>query len=224
MKHIENITPSIILKSGGRPYAAVLDDHPLYADPFSSFLEKTGSFRAVHCFNDKSALLQFLMQQTEKVPLYLFIDIYLQEQTSLPLLNDLKRMYRPLFLIIVSSITNPILINEIMNYKIDGFLSKLSGTDEIATCLQCIINKQQYISPVITEMVKEYNMQDTIPFSTREMEILGLLAKGLTVDAVAKNVQLSRHTIVAHKRSMMAKTKTKTITELLAFARKIDII
>lgn len=213
-----------MLKNGGRPYAAVLDDHPLYADSFSSFLEKTGTFRAVHCFIEQTMLLQFLMQQTEKVPIYLFVDIYLKDQTSLSLLNDLKRIYRPLYIIVVSSITNPILINEIMNYKIDAFLSKFSETDEIATCLQHISNKRKYISPVITDMVKDYNMEDSIPFSGREMEILGLLAKGLTVDAVAQQVQLSRHTIIAHKRSMMAKTKSKTLTELLAFARKIAII
>lgn len=224
MKHIYNSTSDIMLKSGGRPYAAVLDDHPLYADPFSSFLERTGTFRAVHCFNDHARLLQFLMQQTEKVPLYLFIDIYLKEQTSLPLLNDLKRMYKPLYLIVVSSVTNPILINEIMNYKIDGFLSKFSGTDEIATCLQHIGNKRRYISPVIAAMVEDHISRDAVPFSGREMEILGLLARGLSVDAVAASVQLSRHTIIAHKRSMMSKTKSRTLTELLAFARKIALI
>lgn len=221
MKHLEKSTPDF---KGGRPYAAVLDDHPLYTEPFTSFLEKTGVFRAVHSFNQKEELLSFLMLQPGKIPLYLFIDIYLKDQTSLSFLNDLKRMYRPLYLIVVSSVSNPILINEIMNYKIDAFLSKFSETDEIATCLQHINSKQQYISPVITDMVKDYNMEDRIPFSGREMEILGLLAKGLIVDAVAKQVQLSRHTIIAHKRSMMAKTKTKTLTELLAFARKIDII
>lgn len=216
--------PDFLTNFDDNTYAAILDDHQLYAEPFASFLEKTGVFKNVLCFTEESAFIRFLMNQTSKTPIYAFIDFYLKDKTTLHLYNDLKRLYKPLYIIIVSSVTNPILINEILQYKIDGFLSKYSGTEELGIALKYIKSKNQYISPSIINLLSTYNSTNKISFSPRETEILEVLAKGYKVEDAAKILHLSKHTIVTHKRSMMTKTNSKTLTELLAYARKIELI
>ena len=216
--------PDFLTNFDDNTYAAILDDHQLYAEPFASFLEKTGVFKNVLCFTEESAFIRFLMNQTSKTPIYAFIDFYLKDKTTLHLYNDLKRLYKPLYIIIVSSVTNPILINEILQYKIDGFLSKYSGTEELGIALKYIKSKNQYISPSIINLLSTYNSTNKISFSPRETEILEVLAKGYKVEDAAKILHLSKHTIVTHKRSMMTKTNSKTLTELLAYARKNELI
>ncbi|GAA4437480.1 two-component system response regulator DegU [Ravibacter arvi] len=207
-----------------KPLAVVLDDHQLFADSFTCLIEKTGLFEHIHSFTEEGALTDFLLKMKGQPGLFLFADYYLRNTTALRVIQDLQRIYRPIYVVIVSCVTNPILINDILTYRIDGFLSKSSRSDEIVSCIQAIQSGREYISPVIGQMLSAYNQGETNPFSAREVEILIHFANGLTVNATAEKMILSRHTIVSHRRRMMDKTRTKTITELLAYARKIDLI
>ena len=62
------------------------------------------------------------------------------------------------------------------------------------------------------------------PFTSREKELLQFFAKGNNVEQTAKAFFLSKHTIISHRRAMMRKSKTKSIVELLAFAKETNLI
>ncbi len=208
-----------------RPVAIILDDHTLYSEAFASLIEKSSFFQGVYTFAHTEPLMDFILNLKEQREVYLYIDYFLEQgQTTLPVINDLKRFYKPLKTIMVSSVTNPLIINNILTYRIDGFLSKSSGTEEIFACIREIGNKRQFISPYIRQIIERFETGSSIPFSAREIEILAYFSQGLTVNATAERMQLSRHTISSHRRRMMAKSETKSITELLAFARKLELI
>ncbi len=211
--------------SYARPVAIVFDDHNLYAQSFASFLERMGAFQSVYTFNYEEDMLQQLFRMKQQQLVYIFLDYYLQNKVlKLSLINDLKRMYKGVKIIVISSVTNPILINEILQYKIDGFLGKASDLNEITHCLQQIEKQKSYISPYINTIINEYTQLPKIPFSAREIEILQHFAIGHSVNSAALELNLSKHTIVSHRRRMMAKSNTHSITELLAFARKIGLL
>lgn len=207
-----------------KPLALILDDHNLYAESFSVFLEKTGLFRQVHSFTQEETVVEFILKLTTKLRIILFADYYLRNSTALGLIKHLRQVYKPLHIVIVSCVTNPLLISDILMYPIDGFLSKSSNIEEIIACVQVIQDKKRYISPVVDEIVSKFNKIAVQPFSSRELEILTYFANGYTVNATAEKIALSRHTIVSHRRRMMTKTGTNTITELLAYARQLDLI
>jgi len=59
--------------------------------------------------------------------------------------------------------------------------------------------------------------------SVREIEILHYFAQGFSVNETAEKFFLSKHTVVSHRRKMMRKTNTNTITELLSYVRKMGL-
>jgi DNA-binding CsgD family transcriptional regulator len=67
------------------------------------------------------------------------------------------------------------------------------------------------------------NEEDTI-LSEREKELLILMAEGMSSKQIAARLYLSEHTVVAHRKNMMAKTGTGNIAELLALAIRKEII
>lgn len=201
--------------------AIVLDDHLMYTEFFVTHLKKTNLFSHVMGFTTGVDLENYLEKIDPWYKIYLFADYYLNDG---PAVNIIKRLPKSIKVIIVSSILNPILILDILKYKVDGFLSKSSNTEEIITCLLHLNHNEQYISPSIKTIIDEYKDEEVLPFSGREIEILGYFAQGYTVNSTAEKMLLSRHTIISHRRRMMAKTKTNTITELLAYARKIELI
>lgn len=208
-----------------RATAIVFDDHVMYAESFSSFIEKIGFFANVHTYTNSEDLLDCTFRLNGNTRVYLFADYYLGNgKVSLPLINDIRRIYKSIHIVIISCVTNPILIHNLLSNEIDGILSKASGTNEVRLCIQQIENGKRYISPIISQMIQGYDSVDKIPFSAREIEILGHFAQGKTVNDTAAAMQLSKHTIVSHRRRMMKKTNTNSITELLAYARKLELI
>lgn len=203
--------------------AIVFDDHLLFADSFSALIERLELFSAVHTFNDKREFTHFLIKNS-KTKIYLFLDYYLKNENGLMLINEIKRLNRQLTIIIMSSTISPTVVTNVLNYKPQGFISKSSGFDTILQCLTTIAHGHQYICPVISKIADHTDHTEKIPFTARELEILQYFAQGLSIAHTAEKAYLSKHTIVAHRRNMMAKVKVNSITELLLYAREQELI
>ncbi|WP_187328734.1 response regulator transcription factor [Echinicola rosea] len=205
------------------PISIVLDDHLLFLDSFSALLERLEIFREVHSFHKEHDLIQFLIHHPQD-KIYLYLDYYLNGKNSLPLFNEIKRLNRKTEVIVVSSVTTPITIGNILNYQPRAVISKSSGLDSILQCKKVIDNGEQYLCPEIKKIINNSPQKSDIPFSSRELEILQYFAKGLSIVQTAEQTHLSKHTIVSHRRKMMHKAQVNSITELLAFARSLELV
>lgn len=203
--------------------AIVFDDHRLFADSFSALIERLELFRSVDTIYEERELIKFLIRHSQ-TPIYLFLDYYLKNKHALPLINEAKRLNRQINIIVVSSVINPTIVANILNYHPQGLVSKSSGFDIILQCLDTVDRGEQYFCPIISEIVATINHTSSIPFTVRELEILQYFAQGRSIAQTAEETHLSKHTIVAHRRKMMAKAQVNSITELLAYARVNELI
>jgi len=203
--------------------AIVFDDHLLFADSFSALIERLELFSAVFTLSEERELTTFLIKHSHR-PVYLFLDYFLKDKNGLTLINEARRLNRQIIIIVMSSLVSTTAVTNVLDYNPQGFVSKSSGFDTILQCLTTIARNEQYICPVIREIVANANHKIKIPFTARELEILQYFAHGLSIADTAEQVHLSKHTIVAHRRKMMAKVNVNSITELLAYARMQELI
>mgnify|MGYP003579808582 CR=1 FL=1 len=203
--------------------AIVFDDHLLFADSFSALIERLDLFSSVHTISEESELISFLVKYY-KSPIYLFLDYYLKNKNGLPLINEARRLNKHITIIIMSSVISPTTITNILSYNPNGFVSKSTGFNAIVECLTVISQGKQYVSPTINDIASSTNPTIKLPFTARELEVLHYFAHGLSIAQTAEQTHLSKHTIVAHRRKMMAKVKVNSITELLFYARKQELI
>lgn len=203
--------------------AIAFDDHLLFADSFSALIERLELFRSVHTISEERELINFLIKHSQS-PIYLFLDYYLKNKNSLPLINEARRLNKNMTIIVLSSVTSPVAIENILSYNPQGFVSKSSGFNAILECLTVIGQGKQYISPTISEIVSNVGLTKKILFTGRELEVLQYFANGLSIAQTAESTHLSKHTIVAHRRKMMAKANVNSITELLSYARTQELI
>lgn len=204
--------------------AIVLDDHRLFADSFAKLIEFTTLFRTVNVFYHEQELVQYLIRFRTTDTLYLFLDYYVDDRPLPTFLNDVKRVSRNIKVIVVSSLASPYLLNDLLKYTPDGIISKTANADEVIDCIHDIAENKNYISPEIKKILDNSEEEAIIPFTAREIELLQYFAKGLSINEAAEELGLSRHTIAAHRRKMMAKTQTSSITALLAAAKKFNVI
>lgn len=203
--------------------ALIFDDHALFKESFSALVERLNVFRSVQAMEREEDLIAFLMKNSHQ-PVYLFIDYYLGDKVSLALINDAKRLNKQIKVIIVSSVANARLIQNILTYHPHGFLSKSSGLDILVDCIGSLQRNEQFICPFIKEILDHAVVDDLVNFTARELDILQYFARGNSIESTAAQTNLSKHTIVAHRRNMMAKAKCTSITELLAYSRKMGLI
>ena len=207
-----------------RQKAYIIDDHTLFATSFSSILEQLKFFESIKNFSKEEDLIAHLSKFPPQTKTYIFTDYYLEDRTIVPYLSILKNISKYISIIVVSSISNPVLIQNIMESDIDAILSKSSGIDELLAAIRAVDDKEIFADAFIKKILDKNVANNVLPFSKRELEILSIFAQGLSVQATADKIHLSKHTIVTHRRKMMAKTNTNSITELLAYARKIELI
>lgn len=202
----------------------VLDDHRLFADSFAKVVELSTLFRTVNVFYHEKELIQHLTRFRTTDTLYLFADYYMGDRSLPVFLNDLKRLSGNIKVIVVSSLTNPFLIRDLLRYAPDGIIGKASPAYALVDCVHEIARGGCYISEEIREILEKDKTGPEVTFSPREIELLRHFANGLSVRDTAEELKLSKHTISAHRRKMMVKTRTNGITGLLAVARKLNII
>ena len=107
-----------------------------------------------------------------------------------------------------------------------AFVLKQSAAEELRRAVHDVLKGQTYLSPLIAGetvafLLSQSKSQQEAPRPTsRENEVLQLLAEGKSMKEVASILEISTGTVAFHKYKMMEKLGLKTNAELLEYAIK----
>ncbi|MPM25800.1 Oxygen regulatory protein NreC [bioreactor metagenome] len=112
-----------------------------------------------------------------------------------------------------------------------GYILKDNALEELIECIDSVSNGNLYLSPSVTQMVVEgyiKNASDETPkdetLSTREREILQLLAEGKSNKDVSEILNLSIKTVETHRNNIMRKLGIKNVVGLVLYAVRNGLI
>jgi len=71
---------------------------------------------------------------------------------------------------------------------------------------------------VLPSSIQAYTTLDDITLSTREIEVVQLIAQGKTTHEIAKALCISPETVATHRKKIIRKTQCKNVVELIALA------
>jgi len=71
---------------------------------------------------------------------------------------------------------------------------------------------------------RHMNPRTPIPVTKRETEILALVVAGNTSQQIADLLEISIHTVSNHRKSILVKTRSSNITELMLWAVRNGLI
>jgi len=205
--------------------AVILDAQPLFGELLALMLEKYELFKFVKTFNHKSELIQFLIERGDE-EIYVFVDYYLEGDSGLSILSEARRLNRFVKVLFITNASSPYVLKNIQLAKPDAIISKNCSLDAITQALYASSIKSFYMDPYLQDLLdaKEDTDAGYEVLTVRETEILNYFAQGLSVLETAQRTFLSKHTIVSHRRNIMAKTKTNSIGQLLMLAKEKELI
>lgn len=202
--------------------AIVLDDHGLFADAFSLLLERYNLFNFVKACTGSNEFFAFLNSFGRK-SVVIFLDYYLGEDNGLSLFSEINRINKNAKIVFLTSALSPFLIQTMKRYNPEGILSKSCSIDILKQCVEDVASGKSFLDPLFQNIL---NTQPSlhIKFTSREIELLKYFANGETIATTADKMFLSPHTVIAHRRKMMAKAQCQSITHLLTFAKENGLL
>jgi DNA-binding NarL/FixJ family response regulator len=119
-------------------------------------------------------------------------------------------------------------VREILRAGARGYLLKDSVADDLVAAVRAVAGGEGYLSPAVSNAVlDDYRKHVTNPIdllSSREREVLQMLAEGKTNKEIAVVLNLSVYTVDAHRGRIMEKLNVHSINELVRFAVRNGLI
>jgi DNA-binding NarL/FixJ family response regulator len=205
------------------PRVLLADDHTLLLGAYEKLL--AGECEIVGQVSDGRALVA----AAEKLqPDIIVLDI------SMPLLNGLeagrqiKQKLRHVKLVFLTMNEDADLAAEAFRAGASGYLLKRSAASELVTAIREVTKGRSYVTPLVTEglvgSLMNVNEQKPHELTSRQLEVLQLLAEGRSMKEVASVLNLTPRTVAFHKYRMMDELKVKSTAELVQYAVKHHIV
>jgi DNA-binding NarL/FixJ family response regulator len=103
-----------------------------------------------------------------------------------------------------------------------GYLLKDGDSDELITAISTVMENKRYLSKDINQdflmLLKKGETLEKTPLSSREKEVLQLIAEGKTSKEIGGILFLSPKTVDVHRNNIMKKIDLHTIPELTKYA------
>ena len=187
------------------------DDHPIFLIGLRAVLERDERVRIVAEANSPQALIEQLQTYDCDVLVTDFMMPAEPQADGLRLIEQLRRHHPELPIVVVTMLNNAGLFHSILELGVMGLLSKASLADELPQAIDHVRQRRPYVAHAIRQAlslageVGADRLQSQQQLSPRELEVIRLLAAGLTVGEIAAHLHRSKQTVSAHKVSAMRK-------------------
>ncbi|QLG91546.1 response regulator transcription factor [Pseudomonas yamanorum] len=187
------------------------DDHPIFLIGLRAVLERDAQVSIVGEASSPQALTELLQYCTCDVLVTDFMMPAEPQADGLRLIEQLRRHYPSLPIVVVTMLNNAGLFHSILELGVMGLLSKASLADELPEAIRQVRLQRCYVAHTIRQAlsfageVGPDRLQSQEQLSPRELEVIRLLAAGLTVGEIAANLNRSKQTVSTQKVSAMRK-------------------
>lgn len=155
-------------------------------------------------------------------------DINMPELDGITLIKKLKIMSPNTRIVILSMLDNEKYVLQAFTEGASGYLLKNVSADELLFSLKHVHTGNKYLCAelsisMLNKLINSSGpigiaINQKIDFSSREIEILHLIAEGLTNVEMAEKLFISKRTIEGHRQSLIEKTRSRNTAALIRFA------
>jgi DNA-binding NarL/FixJ family response regulator len=119
-------------------------------------------------------------------------------------------------------------VREMLRAGARGYLLKDSIASDLLAAVRAIARGEGYLSPGVSDAVlNDYRRHVTDPIdllTSREREVLQMIAEGKTNKEIATVLNLSVYTVDAHRGRIMEKLNVHSVTDLVRFAVRCGLV
>ena len=201
----------------------VADDHKIVRDGLQSLLEKQPDMEVVgEADNGRTAVS--LAQELS--PDIVILDIAMPELNGIEATRQLTLKNPKVKVLALSMHSDRRFVAQMFRSGASGYLLKDCAFEELVAAIRAVVTGQTYLSPGITNMmvrdyVRRLSSDDSSKsdlLTSRECEVLQLLAEGNSTKEIASQLNVSIKTVETHRLQIMGKLDIHSVAQLTKFA------
>jgi len=202
------------------------DDHTLVRAGLRKILEHNGDVEVVGEVPDGAAALAFLEREAVDV---VVLDLTMPGFDGFKLLRHARAKWPDLPLLVLTMHADVEHAARAVREGANGYLLKDSAADELVAGVRAVTEGRTYYSePVqraLSELVRTGGAQRPVERLTeRELEVLRLVARGLSTKEIAAHFDISARTVETHRANIMRKLELRSVALLTQFALREGLI
>ena len=194
---------------GSRLRVLIADDHPLFRLGLRAGLEGEGLVVVAEAQDGKEALEKTLALNPEAV----LLDLRMPVSDGLECTRLLRKKGYSGLVALLTTYQEPALVREAFLAGADAYFSKELSAPELKRRLLRVAQGEEKLKP-----------PDLPSLTSREEEVVRLLAQGLSVKEMAKALGLSPDTVKDHLESLYGKLLARNRVEALEKARSLGFL
>jgi DNA-binding NarL/FixJ family response regulator len=191
-------------------------------------LQSLGNIEIVAESGDGREALDLIRTHRPDVAL---VDITMPSLTGIEVARRVAEEMPTVRVIILSMHTSEDYIARAIRAGVSGYLLKTADPVELELALRAAINREMYLSPAVSkQLVEDYarrigseeNVDEQL--TSRQREILQLIAEGKSTKDIAVALNLSVKTVETHRSDLMERLGIHNVPGLVRFAIRAGII
>ncbi len=206
-----------------RPRILLADDHQLLLEAFQRLLEP--EFTVVATVTDGRAMLA---AARELRPDVIVLDISMPRLNGMEAARQLRQSLPDTKLVFLTMNQDVSLAAEAFQLGASAYVVKHSAASELRQAIQLALRGKTYMTPLLGDEKPQELMRrrrrGKQDLTSRQREILQLLAEGQSMKEVAAALDLTPRTVAFHKYRLMEQLRLRTTAELVQYAIKHGLI
>lgn len=200
----------------------LVDDHKIVLDGIKALLDDLDGFDCVATADNGQKALDLLNVFDVDVVL---MDIDMPVMNGIEATKRIKKDFSRLKVISLTQHSERGMVKRLLECGSDGYLLKNIAQDELAAAIRKVVAGEQAFSEEVTMSLAgkavEKNAQGVeVELTEREIEILMLIAEGLSSKQIGEKLFISPRTVDTHRTNLMNKLDIHNIAGLIRFALK----
>jgi two-component system, NarL family, response regulator NreC len=199
------------------------DDHQIVRHGLRSLLSAEPDMEVVGEADNGRAVVKLV---EEKSPQVVIMDISMPDLNGIEATRQILNDAPGTKVIALSMHSDSLFVLNMFKAGASGYLLKDCALEELVKAVRTVLNRKIYLSPGISDIViKDFVIGWSPPNSsaysiltTREREVLQLMAEGRNTNQIAESLCVSVKTVEAHRKQLMNKLDIHSVAELTKYA------
>ncbi len=209
----------------------IADDHKILIDGVIALLNTEDDIEVEGYSLTGRQVVNWSSKNTSDV---LVLDINMPEMDGIDVLKTFKQRNTKIKTIILSSLSDPKLVQEMIALGANGFVDKSRANEQIIDAIRVVHNGIQYISEDIKVKLLDLYASDSNEtkepqllhgdLTEREIAVLKLIVKEKKSHEIAEKLNISSKTVETYRTNLYKKLKVKNVVGLAVYAVRNNIV
>ena len=198
----------------------VADDHRLFLEGVRAALEDADDIEILGEADSGTKLLSLVAQAR---PDLVLMDFSMPQLDGLACLDTIRKRYPDVKVALISGFRDTDVIEAALRRGACAFILKTINPDDLASVIRQTMQGTVYQTLDLAEPAESGTMR-AVGLTERELSILQGLARGLSNEAIAKELWIARQTVKFHVRNVYRKLGVSNRTEAARYAYRHGLV